>query len=230
MGTKDNGLYLLHPERDNSYRITHHLSDKNNPYSISSNSIYSILQDSAGRIWIGTFGGGLNLIEHLPESAGLRFIHSGNILNNYPIHVCEKVRCLYEADNGVILIGTTGGLLSCSSDFARPEAIRFYHNVCEERYSSLSNNDVLNITQTHNGKLLVITLSGGINLLDDSSRLSEKLTFKHYNATNGQVPDLSLSAIEDSEGNLWIASENKLSKLDADMNLLEEYNDQIQMG
>lgn len=119
------------------------------------------------------FGGGLNLIEHLPESAGLRFIHSGNILNNYPIHVCEKVRCLYEADNGVILIGTTGGLLSCSSDFARPEAIRFYHNVCEERYSSLSNNDVLNITQTHNGKLLVITLSGGINLLDDSSRLSE---------------------------------------------------------
>lgn len=137
------------------------------------------------------FGGGLNLIEHLPESAGLRFIHSGNILNNYPIHVCEKVRCLYEADNGIILIGTTGGLLSCSSDFARPEAIRFYHNVCEERYSSLSNNDVLNITQTHNGKLLVITLSGGINLLDDSSRLSEKLTFKHYNATNGQVPDLS---------------------------------------
>ncbi|MFR5758332.1 MAG: hypothetical protein ACLUE2_09105 [Bacteroides cellulosilyticus] len=36
LGTKDNGLYLLHPERDNSYRITHHLSDKNNPYSISS--------------------------------------------------------------------------------------------------------------------------------------------------------------------------------------------------
>ncbi|MFR5758333.1 MAG: hypothetical protein ACLUE2_09110 [Bacteroides cellulosilyticus] len=31
------------------------------------------MQDSAGRIWIGTFGGGLNLIEHLPESAGLRF-------------------------------------------------------------------------------------------------------------------------------------------------------------
>lgn len=28
LGTKDNGLYLLHPERDNSYRITHHLSDK----------------------------------------------------------------------------------------------------------------------------------------------------------------------------------------------------------
>ena len=132
---------------------SHHLSDKNNPYSISSNSIYSILQDSAGRIWIGTFGGGLNLIEHLPESAGLRFIHSGNILNNYPIHVCEKVRCLYEADNGVILIGTTGGLLSCSSDFARPEAIRFYHNVCEERYSSLSNNDELTRSEEHTSEL-----------------------------------------------------------------------------
>ena len=31
-------------------------------------------------------------------------------------------------------------LLSCSTDFSRPEEIRFFHNVCDERYSSLSNN------------------------------------------------------------------------------------------
>lgn len=53
-------------------------------------------------------GGGINLIDHSSENGHIRFIHSGNILNNYPIHVCEKVRCLYEAENGVVLIGTTG--------------------------------------------------------------------------------------------------------------------------
>ncbi len=38
-----------------------------------------------------------------------------------------KVRCLYEVADGVIfLIGTTGGLLSCSTDFSRPEEIRFF--------------------------------------------------------------------------------------------------------
>jgi Signal transduction histidine kinase len=130
----------------------------------------------------------------------------------------------------VILIGTTGGLLSCSTDFSRPEEIRFFHNVCDERYSSLSNNDILDITQTKGGKLLVTTLSGGINILDDGSSLSERLNFKHYNATNDRLPDLSLSSIEDQEGNIWIVSENKISKFDAGLNLLEEYKDQIQMA
>lgn len=230
MGTREDGLYLFRYKGEDNYEATCYVPTQNSPYSISSKSIYSILQDSAGRIWIGTFGGGINLVESVPTEGGLKFVHSGNVLNNYPIHVCEKVRCLYEAGNGVILIGTTGGLLSCSTDFSRPEAIRFFHNVCEERYSSLSNNDILNITQTRNGKLLVTTLSGGINIPDDNSGLSEKLIFKHYNATNGQLPDLSLSTIEDAEGNIWIVSENKVSKFDADLNLLEEYTDQIQMA
>jgi signal transduction histidine kinase/DNA-binding response OmpR family regulator len=121
-------------------------------------------------------------------------------------------------------------LLSCSTDFSRPEEIRFFHNVCDERYSSLSNNDILDITQTKGGKLLVTTLSGGINILDDGSSLSERLNFKHYNATNDRLPDLSLSSIEDQEGNIWIVSENKISKFDAGLNLLEEYKDQIQMA
>lgn len=230
MGTREDGLYLFRYKGEDNYEATCYMPDKNNPYSISSKSIYSILQDSAGRIWIGTFGGGINLVESVPAGGGLKFVHSGNILNNYPIHVCEKVRCLYEADNGVILIGTTGGLLSCSTDFSRPEEIRFFHNVCDERYSSLSNNDILDIAQTRKGKLLITTLSGGINVPDDSSSLSEKITFRHYNATNGQLPDLSLSTIEDMEGNIWIVSENKVSKFDAALNLLEEYTDQIQMA
>lgn len=230
MGTRENGLYLFRYKGEDNYQVTCYTPDKHNPFSISSKSIYSILQDSAGRIWIATFGGGINLVESVSAVGDLKFVHSGNVLNNYPIHVCEKVRCLYETDNGVILIGTTGGLLACSTDFSRPEAIRFFHNVCEERYSSLSNNDILNITQTRNRKLLVTTLSGGINVPDSANDLSEKLAFKHYNATNGQFPDLSLSTIEDSEGNIWIVSENKVSKFDADLNLLEEYTDQMQMA
>lgn len=229
-GTREDGLYLFRYKGEDNYEATCYMPDKNNPYSISSKSIYSILQDSAGRIWIGTFGGGINLVESVPAEGSLKFVHSGNVLNNYPIHVCQKVRCLYEADNGVILIGTTGGLLSCSRDFSRPEEIRFFHNVCDERYSSLSNNDILDIAQTRKGKLLITTLSGGINVPDDSSSLSEKITFRHYNVTNGQLPDLSLSTIEDMEGNIWIVSENKVSKFDAALNLLEEYTDQIQMA
>lgn len=167
--------FFAYSENENNYEVTQYIPREDDPYSISSNSVYSILQDSKGRMWIGTWGGGINLIDHSSENGHIRFIHSGNILNNYPIHVCEKVRCLYEAENGVVLIGTTGGLLACPSEFMKPEAIRFYHNICEERYSSLSNNDVLNITQTRRGKLIVTTQSGGINILEGHGDLSEKL-------------------------------------------------------
>lgn len=230
LGTKEDGLFLLTPKNENDYKVTQYIPHEDDSYSISSKSVYSILQDSKGRMWIGTWGGGINLIDHSSKNGHIRFIHSGNILNNYPIHVCEKVRCLYEAESGVVLIGTTGGLLACPSEFMKPEAIRFYHNICEERYSSLSNNDVLNITQTREGKLIVTTQSGGINILEEHSDLSEKLIFKHYNATAGQVSDLALSAIEDKEGNTWVVSENKISKYDAEMNLLGEFSDQILMA
>lgn len=229
LGTKEDGLYFLRFKGDNNYQVTHYKRDKDNPYSISSDIIYSILQDSAGRIWLATFGGGINLVNRLSDGDSLQFIHSGNLLSNYPIHVCDKVRCLYETDNGIIYIGTTGGLLSCSADSSRPEVIHFYHNVCNERYSSLSSNDVMDISQAGKNKLLVTTIGCGVNVLDNRYMPSDTLFFKHYNATNSLVPDWSLSTIEDTDGNIWVASENKLSKFDSEMNLLGEYNDQIQM-
>ena len=230
IGTREEGLFLLRPKGDKSYQISRFLPDKNDKFSISSNAIYSIIQDYRGRIWIGTYGGGINLINNVQGNGKLRFIHSGNVLNNYPIHLCDRVRCFYETKDKVLLIGTTGGLLSFSLNFSRPETIRFYHNVCSERYSSLSNNDVMNISQTRNGKLYFTTLSGGVSLLESKNLLSENLEFKHYNATNGQVPDLSLSTIEDLKGNIWVVSENKLLKFNPRMNLLEEYSDQILMS
>lgn len=89
---------------------------------------------------------------------------------------------------------------------------------------------MLNITQTRRGKLIVTTQSGGINILEGHGDLSEKLIFEHYNATIGQVSDLTLSTIEDKEGNIWVVSENKISKYDAEMNLLGELSDQILMA
>lgn len=41
---------------------------------------------------------------------------------------------------------------------------------------------------------------------------------------------MTLSTIEDKEGNIWVVSENKISKYDAEMNLLGELSDQILMA
>ena len=125
IGTREEGLFLLRPKGDKSYQITRFLPDKNDKFSISSNAIYSIIQDYKGRMWIGTYGGGINLINNVQGNGKLRFIHSGNVLNNYPIHLCDRVRCLYETKDNVLLIGTTGGLLSLSLNSPVPKPYGF---------------------------------------------------------------------------------------------------------
>ena len=49
-------FFLLTPKNENNYEVTQYIPREDDPYSISSNSVYSILQDSKGRMWIGTWG------------------------------------------------------------------------------------------------------------------------------------------------------------------------------
>lgn len=72
LGTKGAGLFLLTPKSLNQYSITHFKHRSEDPYSISDNSIYSIFQDSRNRIWIGCYGGGLNLFT--PGSNGSPYL------------------------------------------------------------------------------------------------------------------------------------------------------------
>ena len=58
----------------------------------------------------------------------------------------SKIRHISETSNGVILIGSTNGLLTFSSTFDQPEEIKFYQNIrIPDIASSLSSNDVMDI-------------------------------------------------------------------------------------
>ena len=52
-------------------RFTHHVTDLDDPASLSSMSIYSLLFDDQGILWIGTFNGGVNILSPLGQRFGL---------------------------------------------------------------------------------------------------------------------------------------------------------------
>jgi len=79
MGTKKDGLFKLNAKSLNQFEIKQYLHQENDPYSISHNSIYSICQDNKGHIWLGSYGGGLNLLQE-DQHSNLKFLHSGNLL------------------------------------------------------------------------------------------------------------------------------------------------------
>lgn len=224
MGSKYEGLFLLTPKATNSYSVENFLPNEFNEYSISSKSIYSIFQDSHKRIWIGTYGGGLNLIE-LNSNGKIQFINYHNRLKNYPLNTCSNIRCLYETDNGIFMIGTTGGLLTFDIDFKLPEEITFFRNIGEvNRIDCLSNNDIMNIDQNKDGTIYLSTFSGGIDITNPSDLLNDKIEFRNYNKTNGLNADLILSTIADNNSTRWIASVNSIVRFHQSDKTFEAFN------
>lgn len=223
LGTKDVGLFQLKKSGPNHYAIQHFEHRPNDPYSLSNNSIYKIFQDSRQNIWVGCYGGGLNLLTQNKDGKTI-FLHSNNELKNYPTAYGMKVRNIAEAPGGVILVGTTNGLLSFSNNFERLEAIKFYRNFRQpENKSSLSSNDIMHIYTDRSNTTYVISFTGGVNKIISKNLLSKDIQFKNYDKNNGLSTDLALSMIEDTNNQLWIVSEIALSKFDPVKETFENY-------
>lgn len=223
MGSKWDGIFKLKREGNDRFKIQRFAREDNNPFSLSNNSIYSIIQDNRKRIWIGTYGGGLNLLEETSEGE-VRFLHSGNSLKGYPKGKYSKIRIIKEV-NGTILVGTTEGLLTLSSDFQRPEDIRFFANVrMPDVASSLCSNDVTYIYTDSRKQTYVLTFTGGINQVVSDDLLTDRIQFKTYTKQDGLFSDLLLSMIEDQQKNLWVISENSLSKFDPRTGTFDNYD------
>lgn len=223
LGTKDAGLFLLEKKEANHYSIRHFEHQPADPYSLSHNSVYAIFQDSRGNIWVGCYGGGLNLLTQTADGKRL-FMHSNNELKNFPAAYGMKVRHIAEAPGGVILVGTTNGLLTFSNRFDRVEEIKFYRNSREPGVSSsLSANDIMHIYTDRHQTTYVASFTGGVNKIVSNQLLSEHIQFKNYDKNSGLSSDLVLSLVEDSQNQLWVISENAMSKFDPKKETFENY-------
>ena len=223
MGGKEKGLFRLEKKDETHFSIQQFTNQPENKYSLSNNSGYSICQDSHNRIWIGCFGGGINLLTKSTDGK-IRFIHSNNELKNFPTSHFMKVRCITEVSGGVIIAGTTEGLLTFSNNFEQPEEIKFHQNIRNPGIaSSLGSNDVINIYTDSRKTIYISTFTGGVSKVLSRNLLNSDIEFKTYTIRDGLASDLVLSTIEDTEKNLWIVSENTLSRFNPQLETFENY-------
>ncbi len=223
MGSKEDGLYVATPQH-NGYQITHFSYDEKNPHSISAQAIYSITEDNRGRIWVGTYGGGLNLVEG--TFPNLRFIHPlKNSKKDSAQYTYKNVRFIHCTSNGLIMAGTTEGLITFSSDFESPDGIKFYYNHCDKkRPGSLANNDVLYIFESRSGALYVATYSGGISRIESGNILSDSIQFSHIHKMNGLPSDMAYAILEGENGDLWVSCETCLCRYNLKEESFETYD------
>lgn len=212
IATKGAGLIKAQPTNDPlQFKLTNFRYNPNDVYSLSDNNLYCVYEDITGRIWVVTFSNGINYITENERGETL-FINHRNRLKNYPTNYCNKVRCITGDSKGRLWIGTTHGLLMTHVQFNQPEEILFKHYFCSsQNQHTLSNNDIYWIEVTQNNELFMATFGGGLNKLVHVDA-EGKARFKSYTEYDGLPSDILMSICEDKNGNLWIGTENGLSK------------------
>ena len=220
VGSRSDGLYRLSPRGDgNDFDITHYLHDDNDITSLSHNSIYSICEDSRHHIWIGTFGGGLNLWNEGP------FVHQQNRLG-YNSELPQTIRFICEIKPDVLAVGSREGLYTFNTRFDKPEDIVMFHNAKRSfDDTSISDNDVMSVLMTRDSSLYISTQSGGVCQMVAGNLLSSDIQFKCISKDDGLASDVAYGIVEDLQGFLWVSSERALSRINPDDGAITIYDD-----
>ena len=204
MGSKPDGLFRLKETKEGHFEC--HPMDP-----LPNTSVYSIVADAQGRLWVATLGGGIYVCEH-PHADHPTF-HSPA---GYPHDgTSQRVRFLHITKSGILMAATTDGLLVSRLE-QDADKMRFHrHCRVPERANSLSSSAIMDVLEDPRGRIFVSTESGGINRIEGTDLLSEQLSFRHINTTSHQLPsDVTLSLTNTEEGGLLVVGDHYLCLID----------------
>lgn len=124
--------------------------DNKDRHSINSNEVRVVFEDSRGRIWLGTTGGGLNLLERKDavDKSTFTYYGAGNGLSN------EMIQAIQEDDEGYIWVSTESGISKFNTETERFENFIFSN----KRQSAIFNE--LSSWKKKNGELMFGSYNG----------------------------------------------------------------------
>lgn len=213
LSTKGEGLIKATPDAmaPQGMRITRYKHNSKDNTSISNNRVYYTYQDSKQRIWVCTFGGGLNLIEQ--KNGNIMFRHRNNGLKNYPRYdLYLNTRAIAEDKDGQLWVGTTDGLMSLAGTFKNVHDIKF--EIYRDRHDTrLADNDISSLYKDNDGYIWMGIFGCGLNKIEKYDNTRRRPVIKSFDKPGIQGSDVVLSIIEDRHKCLWICTEKGLSSI-----------------
>ena len=205
IGTIGGGINKLIPgdPNESTPSFIHYLNNPGDPTSLSSNSVWSIFEDSAGDLWFGTLGGGLNKFDEVNETfTNYKFDpNDSKSLNG------NWVYSINEDNSGILWVGTMPGGLNKFD----PLKNQFKHyKLNPDDPKSLSSNRVWSIFEDREGILWIGTLYGGLNRLIYDGYEKSTSSFFRYSLDLNDIQSINsvFSICEDESGNIWIGTMN----------------------
>jgi streptogramin lyase len=171
--------------------FTHFKTNPNDPKSVSSNSILSLLEDKAGNLWVGTYNNGFNLLDRKTNTfTRYTYKKGGNGLSN------KSVPDIFEDHAGNLWISTFDGLNKFD-----PKTKSFTVYTTEQ---GLPSNTISAVREDNNQKIWIST-NRGLSAYDPATG-----KFKNYTTEDGlQEDEFKLhSALKASDGRLYFGGVN----------------------
>ncbi|HET53813.1 MAG TPA: hypothetical protein ENN33_01190 [Ignavibacteria bacterium] len=235
-GTWGGGLNRLSARNKNKVdEFQYFTYNSNNRYSIPSDTIQAIYEDSFGNLWVGTEIG--LCVYNKEENKFIRFKHDPQVANSISDNRIQS-NSIYEDKANNLWIGTWNGLNRISNNrkinSKNSNEIKFttYKNDIN-LLNSISDNRVISIYEdpasTKNKIILWIgTVSGGLNKLVVSRNLeknTEEIEVTHFTERNGLPNNAIYAILGDESGNIWLSTNNGLSKFNPSENTFRNYNE-----
>ena len=206
--------------RYDGYNVKIFRPDPENQNSLSDRWITSLYEDSQGYLWIGTRQGGLN--QYNPKNGQFKhFFHNPENANSPS---SNNITDILQDRQGNLWIGTDKGL-----DRLDLHSKNFYH-YRRDSLTGLSSDSISVLFHDSRNRLWVGTSDSGLNQFDTKTG-----TFKNYRYSlqdvvrvrSGEINSISNNNIrdivEDTRGNLWIATENGLNYFNIQQELFTVY-------
>lgn len=191
LGTASRGLLQLDPSTQHLKQYPH---DPTVNQSLSSNTVFSILEDSKNNLWLGTKSG-LNLMKTNSKTFK-HFTHDPRNTNSISHNL---VQCIFERSNGELWVGTKVGLNHMKS----------WEGIFE-RYTvedGLPNNVIYRIQEDNGGNLWISTNRG----LSKFNPVTRK--FLNYDVEDGlQSLEFNLASCRTREGEMFFGGINGINR------------------
>ncbi len=218
-------------------KIKRYTHNPQNPYSISSDIVQKVFLDKFGNLWFGT-GSGIDLYEKETD----RFYNlSSDSLNKFSLSDNRVQSAIIQDRNGCLWIGTWGGLnrmkcpgkkLNPSSDPSALKNIKFFSYKHDPVVAnSLSDDRVITLYEDPLADDLTIwigTYGGGLNKMvikKDNKSDKEIILFNNYTESDGLSSNVVYGIQGDSQGNIWLSTNNGISKFEVSKNRFKNYNE-----
>jgi len=196
---------VFFPNKKKFERFTH---NPDRPDVLSHNTVFSMCEDSRGKIWIGTDGGGLNRYDR-KTGEFLHFRHDPLDPKSIPGDVIAAIQ---EDRRGILWIGMYQNGLAWFRDGV-------FHRYTRDPAdpAGLGSVHVWSLGKDRDDNLWIGTLGGGLNMLERDRKTIKRFRNDPENETS-LSNDYVFVIREDHAGNVWAGTANGLNRYDREQN------------